>query len=533
MRVTFLGAAHEVTGSCTLLEAANERGLVDCGMEQGQDLFENQSLPVSPGEIDFVLLTHAHVDHSGNLPLLYKNGFDGPIYATQETCDLCRIMLMDCAHIQENEAEWKNRKNKRAGRDETEPLYTSADAQLAIDHLRPVRYGELLQIGENFSVRFSDVGHLLGSACIEVWLREEDKERKIVFSGDLGNLNQPIIRNSPQTVADADYVVIESTYGTRLHDRHIPPVELLADYIQRTFDRGGNVVIPSFAVGRTQEMLYFIREIKEKGLVKGHEGFPVYVDSPMANEATAIYLQCGRDCLDEETRALVDAGINPIWSDGVRISVSSEDSKAINEDLQPKVILSASGMCEAGRIRHHLKHNLWRPECTVLFVGYQAEGTLGRKLYEGEKKVKLFGEDVQVRCEIGFLPGKSGHADREGLVAWLNGFEKKPQLVFVNHGENESTDLFAEYLEKEQGYNAFAPYSGTVFDLGEGVFTVCPEGVPIEKKSAGGEVANNLYRQLKQAGEDLLSLIISSKGKSNKILKGFLTDIEKLLKKYR
>ena len=356
----------------------------------------------------------------------------------------------------------------------------------------------------------------------------------MVFSGDLGNLNQPIIRNVPETVADADYVMIESTYGDRLHDRHVPPVKLLADYIQRTLDRGGNLVIPSFAVGRTQEMLYYIREIREKKLVTGHDGFPVYVDSPMANEATAIYLQCGHECFDEETRALVDAGINPIWSDGIRISVSSEDSKAINENPEPKVILSASGMCEAGRIRHHLKHNLWRKESTVLFVGYQAEGTLGRKLYDGEKHVKLFGEDIEVNCEVGFLPGKSGHADRDGLTAWLAGFEKKPKLVFVNHGEDTVTDAFASYLETEHGYKAFAPYSGTVFDLAEGKFLACPKGVPIKKAdTASGETASGLYRKLADAGEALLSLIRASRGRPNKTLKHFLSDVEELLKKYR
>lgn len=296
----------------------------------------------------------------------------------------------------------------------------------------------------------------------------------------------------------------------------VPPVKLLADYIQRTLDRGGNLVIPSFAVGRTQEMLYYIREIREKKLVTGHDGFPVYVDSPMANEATAIYLQCGHECFDEETRALVDAGINPIWSDGIRISVSSEDSKAINENPEPKVILSASGMCEAGRIRHHLKHNLWRKESTVLFVGYQAEGTLGRRLYDGEKHVKLFGEDIEVNCEIGFLPGKSGHADRDGLTAWLAGFEKKPKLVFVNHGEDAVTDAFAGYLETEHGYKAFAPYSGTVFDLAEGKFLVCPKGVPDKKtETASGAKASGLYQKLVAAGESLLSLIRASRGKPN------------------
>ncbi len=533
VKVTFLGATHEVTGSCTLLEAGGSRGLVDCGMEQGQDIFVNQELPVSAGDVDFVLLTHAHIDHSGKLPLLYKNGYDGPIYATPETCNLCRIMLRDCAHIQEADSEWQNRKNRRAGRPLAEPLYTIDDAEAAIAHLRPIRYGETVQIGESFSVRYSDVCHLLGSACIEVWVSEAGASRKLVFSGDVGNLNQPIIRNVPQTVAEADYVVIESTYGDRLHDRSHPGVELLADYIQRTLDRRGNLVIPSFAVGRTQEMLYFIREIKERGLVHGHDNFPVYVDSPMANEATAIYLQCDTECLDEETKALVEQGINPLWSEGLHMTLTSDDSKAINTDPEPKVILSASGMCEAGRIRHHLKHNLWRPESTILFVGYQAEGTLGRKLFDGAKKVKLFGEDIDVRAEIGLLPGKSGHADRDGLTAWLAGFQTKPKLVFVNHGEDSVTESFAAYLEKEHGYKAFAPYSGTVFDLAAEKFLACPEGVPVPQRPAAGERGDDLFRRLTEAGDALTALIRRCRELSNRDLGKFREEILALCERWK
>ena len=533
MKITFLGADHEVTGSCTLIECAGSRGLVDCGMEQGKDIFENQPLPVPAGELDFVLLTHAHVDHSGHLPLLFKQGFDGPIYATTETCNLCRIMLIDCAEIHESEAEYQNRKNKRAGKALVEPLFTVEDAQNAIEHLRPVRYGQLLQIGEGLTVRFSDVAHLLGSACIELWLSEDGQERKMVFSGDLGNYNQPFIRNAPEKIAEADYVMVESTYGDRLHDRSTPPVDKLADYIQRTLDRGGNLVIPSFAVGRTQEMLYFIREIKEKHMVHGHDGFPVYVDSPMANEATAIYLQCDRDCLDEETRNLVDAGVNPIWFDGLNPSTSTEDSKAINEDPTPKVILSASGMCEGGRIRHHLKHNLWRPESTVLFVGYQSVGTLGRLIADGIDSVKLFGEEIQVKCEIGILPGKSGHADRDGLTDWLRGFESAPKLTFVNHGENTVTETFAEYIESELSYKAMAPYSGTQFDLISGEFLKITEGVPVSKATVGGAKQESYLKSLRAAAEDLLTLVKGFGGRPNKTMRAFAEDIRALIKKYK
>ncbi len=533
MKVTFLGAAHEVTGSCTLLECGGSRGLVDCGMEQGKDIFVNQSIPVASGDLDFVLLTHAHVDHSGKLPLLYKEGFTGLIYATPETCDLCNIMLMDCAEIHESEAEYQNRKNMRSGGEKVEPLYTVEDAQAAIAHLRPVPYGETVQIGENFTVRFSDVAHLLGSACIEIWMTEGDQQRKIVFSGDVGNYDQPIIRNAPEKISETDFLVIESTYGDRLHDRSVLPIDKLADYIQRTLDRGGNVVIPSFAVGRTQEMLYFIREIKEKNMVKGHDGFPVYVDSPMATEATAIYLQCDHNCLDDETRALVESGVNPIWFDGLTISSSAEDSKAINTDPVPKVILAASGMCEGGRIRHHLKHNLWRKECTVLFVGYQSAGTLGRMIVDGIESVKLFGEEIRICCEIGTLPGKSGHADRDGLLDWLRGFEKKPRQVFVNHGENTVTDSFARTITEELGFPAMAPYSGAEYDLLRERFDVLPEGIPVSKPTVGGTKADSLYKSLLNAGESLLRIVREAKGKPNKTLQHFTDDLNALIKKYK
>ena len=532
MKVTFLGATHEVTGSCTLLECCGSYGLVDCGMEQGRDIFVNQEIPVNPADIHFVLLTHAHIDHSGLLPLLYRNGFKGPVYATEETCNLCRIMLKDSAHIQEHEAEWRNRKAKRSGGEEYQPLYSMEDAEGVIADLLPVRYGEIRQVGEGISVRFSDICHLLGSACIEIWLSEGGTERKIVFSGDVGNLNQPILRDVPSTVAEADYVVCESTYGDRLHERPADPVGLLADIIQRTLDRGGNVVIPSFAVGRTQEMLYYIREIKEKHLVRGHDDFPVWVDSPMANEATGVYLQCDRECLDEKTRALLSDGKNPLVFDGLNTAVSSEESKAINMDSQPKVILSASGMCEAGRIRHHLKHNLWRPESTILFVGYQAGGTLGRNLHDGAEKVRLFGDEIQVKAEIATLPGKSGHADRDGLLAWLAGFERHPRLVFVNHGEDTVCENFVTTL-KELGYDAYAPYSGAEYDLAEDKFLSQPTGVPVQRKEPAGRSVPGPYRHLTELSGTLSQLVQQYGGRPNREVNGFAEDLEKLLRKWR
>ena len=416
MKLTFLGANHEVTGSCTLLEAAGQRYLIDCGMEQGKDTYESQPIPVAPGEIDGVLATHAHIDHTGLLPLLARNGFRGRIYATNPTVELCGIMLRDSAHIQEFEAEWKNRKGKRSGAEPVEPMYTVQDAEAAIKLFRGVDYNTKLELAPGLVIEFVDVGHLLGSASIAIWVTENGTTTKLVFSGDIGNQNQPLIKD-PTYLTDADYVVMESTYGDRLHGPRPDYIGELARILQRTFDRGGNVVIPSFAVGRTQELLYFIREIKEKGLVKGHGNFPVYIDSPLAIEATRIFRDTDPDCFDEATRALLAQGIDPIQCPGLRVSVTSDESRMINADREPKVILS--GMCEAGRIRHHLKHNLWRPECTILFVGYQAVGTLGRTLIEGATDVKLFGEAIEVRAEICQLTGLSGHADKNGLLAWI------------------------------------------------------------------------------------------------------------------
>lgn len=525
MKLTFLGAAHEVTGSCTLIEGGGKYGLVDFGMEQGKDIFENQPLPVDPGIIDFVLLTHAHIDHSGNIPLLYKNGFKGTIYSTEVTYNLCSIMLRDSAHIQMSEAEWRNRKSKRSGAGEYQPVYTMEDVEGALKCFRPYPYNKMIKVAEGVEIRFRDIGHLLGSACIEVWLTEGGETKKIVFSGDVGNIDQPIIRD-PQIVPDADYVVIEGTYGDRLHGERPDYIGALAGFIQRALDRGGNVVIPSFAVGRTQEILYFIREIKEKGLIRGHGNFPVYVDSPLAIEATSIFQQTGPHYFDKETTDLLLKGINPLVFPGLKISVSSEESKAINVDTTPKVIISASGMCEAGRIRHHLKHNLWRPESLILFVGYQAAGTLGRIIYDGAKSVKLFGETIAVNAEIAALPGISGHADKIGLINWLAGFEKRPKMVFVNHCQDEVCDIFVNTLEKEHNYIAFAPYSGTSFDLILGRPITITEGIPIRKTVK--PKTPTAFERLVAAGERIMSVIYSCEGMANKELIKFAKQLDHL-----
>ncbi len=534
MKVQFIGATHEVTGSCTLLEVGGKYYMVDCGMEQGADIFQNIPLPVNPADIEAVFLTHAHIDHSGMLPKLYKDGFQGPIYATSATCDLCNIMLRDSAHIQESEAQWRSRKAERAGGEKVEPTYTIADAEGTLRLFRRCEYARRIRVAEGVELRLTDIGHLLGSAAVELWLTEGGETRKIVFSGDVGNQDQPII-NNPKTVEEADFLVIESTYGNRLHegDRGDAVGELAA-CIQRTFDRGGNVVIPSFAVGRTQEMLYAIREIKQKGLVQGYDGFPVYVDSPLAVEATGIFLQCDMSCLDPETAEVLRQGYNPIWSEGVQLSVTAEESKQINLDKTPKVILSASGMCEAGRIRHHLKHNLWGGQNMVLFVGYQAENSLGRKLQDGARSVKLFGEEIAVNAEIATLHGTSGHADQAGLLSWLHGFREKPRTVFVNHGDEDSVEAFKAILVS-QGYRTEAPYSGTEYDLLAEKVIAYTEGRKIDRSRVykGTQRANQVFGELVAAAEELLRLVKSRRGMTNKDNAKLTGQIRSLVNKWR
>ena len=533
MKITFIGATHEVTGSCYYLEAAGKKFLVDCGMEQGPNYYENKDIPVPPGDLDFVLLTHAHMDHSGNLPAIYAKGFKGPIYATEATCNLCDIMLRDSAHIQMFEAEWRNRKAKRQGKPEFVPAYTMEDALGVIRNFVGCPYETGIILGEGLRVKFIDAGHLLGSSSIEVNMCEAGVEKTIVFSGDIGNKNQPLIKD-PAYFSKADYVVMESTYGDRSHGERPDYVRLLADVIQETFDRGGNVVIPSFAVRRTQEMLYFIRQIKAEGLIHGHDNFKVFVDSPLANEATNIFGIHKYDCFDDEALELIRKGINPLSFPGLKISVTSEDSKAINFDDDCKVIISASGMCDAGRIKHHLKHNLWREDSTILFVGYQAVGTPGRALLEGTQEIKLFGEPVHVAAKICRMPGISGHADVNGLVDWIKAFEVKPQKVFVTHGEDTVTELFAARLRDEMNYDAYAPFSGTEFDLAEGEFLYEAEGVKIQKPAAlqKASKAAKVYEKLLALGYRLLSVIRKNEGCANKDLEKFSRDVQSLCDKW-
>ncbi len=531
MKLTFVGADHEVTGSCHFVEAAGKNFLVDYGMEQGKDYFENVPIPVSAPEIDYVFLTHAHVDHSGNLPLLYSKGFRGKIFATEATADLCSIMLRDCAHIQMQEAEWRSRKGKRnADIAQVEPAYTMEDAENTIRSIIPCRYGDEVEVCEGIKIRFTDIGHLLGSASIEVWLTEKNVTKKLVFSGDIGNKDQPLIKD-PQMTDEADIVVMEATYGDRLHSEEKSDyVKDLSQILDRTFARGGNVVIPSFAVGRTQEILYFIRQIKKAGMVTSYPNFPVFVDSPLAVEATEVFQKNQYDCYDEDALELIRKHINPITFPGLNLSITTEESRAINEDPEPKVIISAAGMCDAGRIRHHLKHNLWRPECTILFVGYQSVGTTGRAIVDGADQVKLFGETIDVKAEVTKLVGLSGHADKNGLIEWIQGFKKKPKKVFVVHGEDSVCSSFCQCLKNEYGFDAYAPYSGTEYDIISGSFV--KEGMPIPIKKKESTLVSDVYARLKAAGARLMGIIARAEGMTNKDKAKFADQINSLCEKW-
>lgn len=531
MKLTFIGANHEVTGSCHCLEACGKKILVDYGMEQGGNVYENAELPFAIPDVDYILITHAHIDHTGLLPLLYAEGFRGQIFATQATCDLCNIMLKDSTHIQEMEAEWKNRKARRAGKPEVEPLYTINDAEGVLTHFVPCHYKDVLTLTDGLRIRFTDVGHLLGSASIEVWMEEEGVEKKIVFSGDIGNKNKPLIKN-PSYIDEADYVVMECTYGDRTHDRTHEHIEELAQILQETLDRGGNLVIPAFAVGRTQEILYFMRKIKEEKLIKGHDDFEVYVDSPLAVEATQVFTKNIMECYDEEAMDLVNRGINPIGFPGLKLSITSEDSKNINFDMTPKVIISAAGMCDAGRIRHHLKHNLWRPECTILFAGYQAVGTLGRSLLEGAQVVKLFGETIDVEAHIEKLDGISGHADMNGLITWVSAFKEKPSQVFLVHGDDDVCTSFAGLLHTDYGFETAAPFSGSVYDLAAGAWLKQTVGVPLRRETERQKENRTIFELLVAAGERLMRVIRKNRECANKDIKKFTADVNALCDKW-
>lgn len=532
MKLHFWGADRCVTGSCHGLEVNGKRILVDCGLQQGRDEIDNSSLPFDPKSIDIVLVTHAHIDHSGRVPVLVKRGFSGRIYATRKTAELMDIMLQDSAHIQQSDAAYKNRKNQRAGRSEEEPLYTLEDARNVNDHIVPCEYGQEISLCDGVKATFIDAGHMLGSASILVDMTENGVHRSVVFSGDIGNVNQPIIRD-PQFFHAADFVVMESTYGDRNHEGVWDYTEELAEIIDETLGRGGNVLIPSFAVGRTQELLYTIREIKDRELVHSVRDFPVCVDSPLARAVTKVFSGDLNGYLDEEGMELVRDGEAMFSFPGLYMTETTDESKTLNNDATPKVIISASGMCDAGRVRHHMKHNLWRPNCAIVFVGFQAPGTLGRTLIDGVDSVKLFGDDVAVRARIVNFQGLSSHADRDHLIEWIGQYtEKKPEHVFIVHGDSEVAPLFADELNK-LGFSAHAPLYTEEYDLVEGRQTASGY-LPERRKSAtGGESKSTpVYRALLQALDSLTTLVRRSSGRDNRSVRAFTEALQKITEEF-
>ena len=530
MKLYFYGADRAVTGSCHCVTVNGKHILVDCGLQQGRDELDNTLLPFDASEIDYVLITHAHIDHSGRLPLLVKQGFTGEILTTRLTARLLEIMLLDSANIQESDAEYLNRKGERAGKERVEPLYTVADAEEAIKYLRTCDYHETIELCEGVEVTFTDAGHLLGSASITMVLTEGDVIKTVVFSDDIGNETQPILR-APELLTHADYVLMESTYGNRNHEGEWNYEGRLAEIIDETLGNGGNVIIPSFAVGRAQELLYFIRRIKDYGMVKSVPDFPVYIDSPLAKAATSIFCGNVHGYVDEESLALSTDDKHMFSFSNLHMVESGEESKQLNADPTPKVIISASGMCDAGRIRHHLKHNLWRYNSSIVFVGYQVPGTLGRRIIDGAESVKLFGEDVAVRAKIINFKGLSAHADHDHLVRWVQSFDPKPQQVFVVHGDEDIAPAFAEEL-RGLGFAAHAPKFTAVYDLALGV--PLEDGyVPERRKSEARRRADVIYNKLVTSAEELLMFIKGSRGMPNKDMASLTSQIHALLEKWK
>ncbi len=525
MKVTFLGATKTVTGSNFLVEGAGKKFLVDCGMYQGksQDIRENEDeFLFNVDEIDFMLLTHAHIDHSGRIPKLYNEGYRNPIITTRATCDLCALMLPDSGHIQEMEIEWKNKKRQRQGKKELPPLYTAQEAAKSLTIFQGVKYDEIIEVADNIKVRFNDAGHMLGSSIIEVWITENGETKKIVFSGDIGNNDIPLL-DSPTMIEDTDFLVMESTYGSRLHMKNNQKAEMFLDIVAETLEKGGNVVIPSFAVGRTQEILYELNKIKDR---KHDETFnekydklmhtPVFVDSPLAISATEVFKE-NMDLFDDEIKQEIERGDNPLEFPGLQFTVTAEESKALNENTTQSIIISASGMCEVGRIKHHLKHNIWDPKNTILFVGYQAPGTLGEKIVHGAKVVKIFGEEIAVNARIEYIEGYSGHADQEWLLNFVYSFIKKPKHIFLVHGEPESQEVLKGKILENTKIPVTIPSFGEKYELDEDVKLIQQLEVEEKNKNARNEIIARM-RKLREEINDMEEII------KGEILDGDATD---------
>lgn len=513
MNITFLGATKTVTGSNFLVEAAGKKFLVDCGMYQGkveEDMKNEEKFAFDVKDIDFMILTHAHIDHSGRIPKLYNDGYTGKIYAHKATCDLCTIMLPDSGHIQETEVEWKNRKRMRRGEPPIPPLYTAEDAIKSLELFEPQKYDEIIDIDENIHIRFNDAGHMLGSSIVEIWVKEDNKLIKTVFTGDLGNNDIPLL-SEPTMIEDADFLIMESTYGSRLHMKDENKAKEFLNIVSDTIRKGGTVVIPSFAVGRTQEILYEINTIKES---KGDEEFkreyeelkkvPVYVDSPLAISATEVFKE-NMELFDDETKELIKSGDDPLEFPGLQFTRTPEESKELNEKNEPCIVISASGMCEVGRIKHHLKHNLWNEKSTILFVGYQAEGTLGRKIVEGAKKVKIFGEEIAVNARVEYIEGYSGHADQEGLMNFIYSFVKKPKHIFLVHGEEEGQKILKDKICEETKIGVTIPSFGETYTLDDNI-TMKKQDIKNDRKYSRLEVLARM-QTLREEIEDMENIV--------------------------
>lgn len=517
MRLQFLGAAGIVTGSCFLLETANARIMIECGMYQGRKEIRErnyENFKISPRNVDYVLLTHAHIDHSGLIPKLIKNGYQGKVYATAATVELCEVLLPDSAYIQEMEVERKNRKNRRAGRSLIEPIYTVNEAYKCLSQFKPVKYDEIIQLTPDIRVRFVDAGHILGSAMIEICVQENGLETKLVFSGDIGNKDRPIIKN-PSYIDEADYVIMESTYGARLHDQEEKEIESLHSVIWETYKKGGNLVIPAFAVERTQDLLYHLYLLMKS---KRMPAMSIYIDSPLATAATEIFWK-HHDLFDQEASVLIKKGEDPLQIEGIKFTKTAEESKALNQ-ADRSIIISASGMCEAGRIRHHLKYNLWRPESTVLFVGYQAEGSLGRQILDGQKTVRIFGDEIAVKADIRFIESYSAHADQAGLVEWVKNFRRPPREVFIVHGEPESSAALADLLRAQHGLNVTVPELQQVVEL-------LPEGA----RAVPEDSVRTLYDSVSNRLQELLASGIDDASREE-ILRG-LSELQSIINKVK
>lgn len=460
MKITFLGAARKVTGSCFHLSVNGQQFLVDCGMHQGleSDALNRQPFRFDPKSIDIVFLTHAHIDHTGLVPRLVREGFKGKIITTAATAELARVMLADSAHIQEMDARWMTKKNLRAGIEKpVEPLYSVEDAIASIPFFEKKQYGETYAIDGVIRYRFCDAGHILGSGTLELWYRD-DPEKKIIFSGDIGKKGNPIIQD-PVHAAEADYVVVESTYGNRLHKGTEDSLEELADAVRTTFKRGGNVYIPAFAVGRTQDLLFIFNKLVREGRLASP--LDIYIDSPLADEATKVYFS-HPELFDEDAKRLF--GKKKGKAVRVHFTSSVQESMKLNQVSSGAIIMAGSGMCEGGRIRHHLKHNLWRPECSVVFVGFQARGTLGRAIVDGAKEVWILGDKVAIRSRVFTIGGFSAHADQKELLEWLGLFQNEPE-VFIVHGEEASALEFEKQVKEKLGFATRVPAMGDTYDI--------------------------------------------------------------------